>query len=57
MITEPSYSKTLIHLGRYKEENLLARTGPNGAVAMSLANGLVGTGFTSQYRLQPRTGF
>ena len=25
--------------------------------AMSSANGLVGTGFTSQYRLQPRAGF
>ena len=27
------------------------------AVAMSSANGLVGTGFASQYRLQPRTFF
>ena len=32
-------------------------TGPDGAVAMSSANGLVGTGFTSRYRLQPRAGF
>ena len=29
-------------------------TGPDGAVAMSSTNGLVGTGFASQYRLQPR---
>ena len=27
-----------------------------GAVAMSSVNGLVGTGFVSQYRLQPRAG-
>ena len=27
-------------------------TGPNGAVAMSSANGLVVTGFASRYRLQ-----
>ena len=32
-------------------------TGPDGAVVMSSANGLVGTGFVSQYRLQPRAGF
>ena len=32
-------------------------TGPNGAVVMSSANGLVGTGFASWYRLQPRAGF
>ena len=32
-------------------------TGPNGAVAMSPANGLVGTGFASRYRLQPREDF
>ena len=32
-------------------------TGPSGAVAISLANGLVGTGFTSWYQLQPRAGF
>ena len=32
-------------------------TGPDGAVANSLANGLVGTGIASQYRLQPRAGF
>ena len=30
-------------------------TGPDGAVAKSSANGLVGTGFVS--RLQPRAGF
>ena len=27
------------------------------AVAMSSANGLVGTGFVSRYRFQPRAGF
>ena len=33
------------------------RTGPDGAVATSSVNGLVGTGFASRYRLQPRVGF
>ena len=37
--------------------NLKQTTGPDGAVAMSSANGLVGTGFVSRYRLQPRAGF
>ena len=32
------------------------RTGPDGAVVKSSANGLVGTGFTSLYNLQPRAG-
>ena len=32
-------------------------TGPDGAVVMSSANGLVGTGFASPYRLRPRAGF
>ena len=32
-------------------------TSPDGAVAISSANGMVGTGFTSRYRLQPRAGF
>ena len=35
----------------------LKMTGLDGAVATSSANGLVGTGFTSQYRLQQRAGF
>ena len=30
-------------------------TVPNGTVAKSLLNGLVGTGFAHLYRLQPRT--
>ena len=38
-------------------KNVLIATGPDGAVAMSLANGLVGTGFASRYRPQPRAGF
>ena len=32
-------------------------TGPDGAVVMPSANSLVGTGFVSRYRLQPRAGF
>ena len=32
-------------------------TGPVGAVVMASANGLVGTGFASRYRLQLRSGF
>ena len=30
---------------------------PDGAMVMSSVNGLVGTGFVSRYRLQPRAGF
>ena len=30
---------------------------PDGTVAKSSANGLVGTGFASWYRFQPRAGF
>ena len=33
------------------------KTGLDGAVAMSSVNGLIGTGFASQYRLQPKRGF
>ena len=29
----------------------------DGAVVMSSANGLVGTGFASRYRFQPKAGF
>ena len=32
-------------------------TGPDGAVATPSANGLVGTGFASQYQFQLRAGF
>ena len=35
---------------------MIVITGPNGAVVMSLANGLVGTGFAPRHRLQPRVG-
>ena len=35
----------------------LPESSPDGIVAMSPANGLVDTGFASQYRLQPRAGF
>ena len=35
----------------------LNKSGLNGAVIMSSTNGLIGTGFASWYRLQPRTGF
>ena len=34
-----------------------AHISPDCAVTKSLDNGLVGTGFTSQYRLQHRAGF
>ena len=30
---------------------------PDDTLAMSSANGLVGTGYASRYRLQPRVGF
>ena len=30
---------------------------PDGTVALSSANGLVGSGFASRYRLQPRPVF
>ena len=40
-----------------QQQHTQLQTGPDGAVAMSTANGLVGTGFTSWYRLQPRAGF
>ena len=36
---------------------VLRLTSPDGVVAMTSANGLVGTGFASRYRLQPRTIF
>ena len=36
---------------------LIGNTGPDGAVVMSSANGLVGTGFAYRYRLQPRACF
>ena len=38
--------------------NLLMKfTGPDGTVAISLANGLVDTGFASWYQLHPKAGF
>ena len=41
-----------------KQDTLLVfHTSSDGAVAVLLSNGLVGTGFASQYRLQPRAGF
>ena len=36
---------------------LIKYIGPDGADAMSLANGMVGNGIASQYWLQPRVGF
>ena len=33
------------------------QNGPDGPVAKLSANGLVGTGFASRYRLQPIAGF
>ena len=45
--------------GAYKITFFFAnqKTGPGGAVVMSSANRLVGAGFASRYRLQPRAGF
>ena len=37
--------------------NRVNSAGPDGAVDVSSASGLVGTGFTSRYRLQPTAGF
>ena len=39
---------------RYTTESYVS---PDSAVAKSSVNGLVSTGFASQYRLQPRVGF
>ena len=39
------------------DNTVLLFTGPDGAVVMSSANGLVGTGFSSRYRLEPRACF
>ena len=39
------------------EREICDSTGPDGAVVMSSAYGLVGTGFASRYWLQPRAGF
>ena len=41
----------------YTSRSYCSSNGPSVAVTMSLANGLVGTGFATQYRLQPRVGF
>ena len=36
--------------------SIVPKTDTDGTVAMSSANGLVGTGFATRYRLQPRAG-
>ena len=46
----------VLHVLR-QEVVIYAITGPDGAVAMSSTNGLVGTGFASRYRLHPSAGF
>ena len=46
-------TKQLIKLFKY----LINVTSPDGAVAMSSANGPVYTGFVSRYRLQPIASF
>ena len=38
-------------------ERQVRQTGPGGAMAMASANGLVGTGFASLYRLQANEVF
>ena len=43
----------VFHIAKYADDYI---TSHNAAVAMSSADGLVGTGFTSRYRLQPRVG-
>ena len=52
-------NRSVIDILLAKEQNMGGEktTGPDGAVAMSSANGLLGTGFASQDRLQPRAGF
>ena len=40
-----------------ESDSLIDNTVPDGAVVKSSAKGLVGTGFASGYRLQPRAGF
>ena len=39
-----------------RDGNTAQTTELDGAVAKSSVNGLIGTGFASRYRLQPRTG-
>ena len=53
-VSNYSLQRHVIRQSRYRDE---MRTGTNGAVAKSLANGLVGTGFASRYQLQPSLGF
>ena len=48
MFTTPLENTDLLFIGYWMLD---------GAVVMSSANRLVGTGFASQYQLQPRTGY
>ena len=50
------YIHTYALAQRYTPPTIYA-TSSDGAVVMSSANGPVGTGFASRYRLQPRAGF
>ena len=56
-----SYSEDIIDKRRANTGVIMGgvsvRTGTNGTVVMSSANVLVGAGFASRYRLQPRAGF
>ena len=47
------FKKLKVYLAR----TAILTTGPDGAVVKPSANGLVGTVFTSWYRLQLRAGF
>ena len=47
----------LYPVSSYDNVPSFSSTGPDGAVVMSSTKGLVGTGFASRYRLQPRAGF
>ena len=56
------YEYLLFHLERFVISDKTCsrpgvKIGSDGAVAMSSINGLVGTGFKSRYRFQPRTRF
>ena len=55
-LRNPSYHTLRIILEKGRPSNPVVND-PDDAVVMSSANGLVGTGFASWYRLQPRAGF
>ena len=52
-----SYDTSLRVISNNIEIEIIIETGSDGAVARLSANGLVGTGFTSWYWLQPKATF